>query len=315
MVSTLFFICRRAYGISVFSASTAAVIMRCLTVGRGGASEPRYRESNGSEKITGVILSSAGTFLVGYTVISSLNEKLGGSDYPDHRENAKGYVYRGASARGTKLAIKNSVDNVRKLMTLTTASTATSTLLDLRAENDRLNSLYDRSGVIIAHGIVCADIAIVIIGARGVRGHVSFTAVQNHGLLERGDALEGLASAYTETRLELEEDVISDVNLIESVVKRNLVDTNVCPKDFRALSLDVGRGSQNFLSKGGKIYARILEAISIAATVEHSLSVDAHGSARVLITAEGSVSVFLHCNFSSFKVRKAHSTIRIWSVI
>jgi hypothetical protein len=297
----------------MLAASTTAVRMRGLAIRCAHASESGHRKSNGSKKIAGVIITGTGTFLIGHTVIGCLNKQLRRSYYSDDREDAEGNVYRRSVIRGTELTVKHAIDSIGKLVALT--ATASTTLFDLCTENDRLYRLYDSGGLIVTYGIKIANVAIVVVGAGRIRSNSTFSAIKNYILFKSGNTFEGLASAYAQARLKLEEDVISDVDLIKSVVKRNLVYTYVCPKYLCALCLNVGSRCENFLSECGKIYTCILEAISVTATVENPFSVDAHCSSQILITSEGSVSVFLHCNFSSFKVLKAHSTIMIWSVI
>ena len=291
------------------------MIVRRFAIRCARASESRYRESDSPEQITGIIVTGAGTFLIRYAVIGSLNEKLSRSDYSYHREDAEGDVYGRSCVGGRELTVENAVDSVGKLVALATTSTTTNALLNLSTENNRLYSLDDRSGIVVTDGIEIADVAIVVVGTGGIRGNVSFSTVENYILFQSGDALEGLTSANSEASLKLEEDVISDVDLIKSVIERNLIYTDVSPENLCALGLNVGRSGENFLSEGSKIYTCILVAISVTATIENPFSVYAHRSSQILVTSEGSVSVFLHCNFSSFKVLKAHSTIMIWSVI
>ena len=284
-----------------------------IAIGCCGASESRHRERYGSEEIAGVVVCRTATLLIGNAVIGSLHKKLSRSHYSDHRENTEGNIYSRAGSSGTKLTAENTVYHIGHLTAIASASTAatTATILDLGSENNRLYRFYDGSRVVIAYIIMIAHIAITVIGARGVRGDISFTAVKNHILLKCGDTLEGLASAYTETRLKLKKDVISDIYLIKSVVEWDLINTDIGANDLGTLGSHIARGGKYLLTVGGEIHTGILEAISVATAVENSLRVYAYRSAQILITAEGSISVFLHCNFSSFKVLFAHSTIKL----
>ena len=277
--------------------------MRGIAVGSRSSPKARHGERNGSEKVAGGILAGTAALLIRHTIIGSLNEKLSRSYDPDHGKNTEGYVYCRSCISRADLAVKNSVYHVRQIVALATASATASTFLDLSAENDRLHRLHDGSRIIVAYGIKIAYIAIVIVGAGGIGGDVALASVKDHGLFKSRDALKRLTSADAEARLELKKNVISYVYLIKAVIERNLVNADVCPKYLSTLSLYVGRGGENFLSVACKIYTGILEAISVTATIQNSLGVYADGSAQILITAEGSISVFLHCNFSSFKVR------------
>lgn len=279
--------------------------MRRLALGRTRASESRHGESDGSEEVAGVVVAGAGAFLIGHAVVGSLNEKLSRSYYSDNREDTEGDVDSGTVAIGAKLTVENAVYSVGELVALTAAITSARTFLNLSTENYGLYSLYDSRRLVITNGIEVTDIAVVVIGCGGIGCNCAFSSVKNNVLLKRSNTLEGLASAYSEARLKLKEYVISDVYLIEAVVKRNFVYTYVRPKYLCTFGLNVGSGSENVLTESGKIYAHILEAISVTATVENPFGVDAHRSSQILVTSEGSVSIFLHCNFSSFKVLKS----------
>ena len=277
--------------------------MRGIAVGRGSSPEARHGECDSPEQVTRIIVSGTATLLIGHAVIRRLNKKLSRSDNSDHRENTEGYVYRRSCIARANLTVKNSVYHVGQVVTFASASANAGAFLDLGAENDRLYSLNHGGRIVITYGIKVANIAIVILGAGGIGGNVTLASVQNHVLFKSRDALERLTPADAEACLEFKKNVISYVNLVKSVIERNLVNSNVCPKNLSTLGLNVCCGGENFLTVSGEIYTGILEAISVTTTIENSLGVYANGSAQILITAEGSISVFLHCNFSSFKVR------------
>ena len=278
--------------------------MRRLALGRTRASESRHGESDGSEEVAGVVVAGAGAFLIGHAVVGSLNEKLSRSYYSDNREDTEGDVDSRTVAIGAKLTVENAVYSVGELVALTAAITSARTFLNLSTENYGLYSLYDSRRLVITNGIEVTDIAVVVIGCGGIGCNCAFSSVKNNVLLKRSNTLEGLASAYSEARLKLKEYVISDVYLIEAVVKRNFVYTYIRPKYLCTFGLNVGRCCENILAVGSKIYTHILVAISVTTAIKYLFSIYAYGRAGILITTEGSISVFLHCNFSSFKMLK-----------
>ena len=164
---------------STLAAATASVCVRRIAVGCAGTSESRHGESNSPEQITGGVIACACAFLIRHAVIGSLNEELCGSDDPDHREDAEGYVYSRTRSRGRKLTVEYAVDCVGELVALTGTATATAALLDLGAEDDGLNSLNNGGGIVVAHGVEIADAAIVVIGTGGIGGDSAFAAVEN----------------------------------------------------------------------------------------------------------------------------------------
>ena len=125
-----------------------------------------HGECDRAEQTAGVVVvSSGGAFLIGNAVIRSLNEKLRRSYDPYYRKDTKGHVYSRTVIGCAKLAVKEAVDHVGKLVTLASASASAHAFLDLSTENDGLNSLYNRGRIVVANGIASAGSAIVVIGA------------------------------------------------------------------------------------------------------------------------------------------------------
>ena len=137
----------------MLAASTSAVIARNVTVRRCGASESRYRKSYSPEKITGAVIASARTLLIGNAVIGSLNKKKRRANNSYYRENAKGHKKSGAVSVSNKVAVDSSTHCIGQIAAAVATATAASALLYFSTKNNGLDCVNDGGRCIVAYRV------------------------------------------------------------------------------------------------------------------------------------------------------------------
>jgi hypothetical protein len=161
--------------------------------------------------------------------------------------------------------------------------TRTITVTHLCTENNRFYGLHNSNGIAIVNRIEISNVAECVFGTRCEGYSASFATVKNYILFESGYAGEYLTVPYSEACLCFDLNVITHDNLIEAFVERNLVRAYVGPKKLCLARSDTCSASEYFFGSGCNVYACILEAISVAATIKHAHCIDADCSSAVAV--------------------------------
>ena len=109
-----------------------------------------------------------------------------------------------------------------------------------------------------------------------------------------GDTGKILALSESEARLALDQNIVTDGDLIESAVERHFVHTDIRPEEGRVSRAYIGRIRENFFTECAQIDTRVFKAVSVAATVEDTVGVDADRSLSVTAETVCQISVFRH---------------------
>ena len=223
-------------------------------------------------------ITARSTFLIGDAVICALHEKLGGTLEPYDREYAEGNVKTGAVCDYARLATETAFYLFGKLAALTGLA-GTVAIAYSRAEHYGLYGFNNGNGIVGCGRIQRTDAAEAVCRIRCIGYCPALATVKNNLFFDCSESSEGLTSSHAYAGLKLNLNVIANSDAVKSTIKGNLVYSDVCPKELCRSGSDVCRISENFFTACAEIYSCILKAISVTATVKHSLCVNAYCSA------------------------------------
>lgn len=248
-----------------------------------------------AEQVAGVIVVCCGhTFLIGHAVVRRLYEQLCGTLDTNDGKDAEGNIQVRIVRLKNELTVHHLADGIGDIVAIIQRAAVGTFAIDLGAKNDGIHALYDGNGIVVADGIQIADAAVVVsrIGGKGCDS--SLSAVQNDVLLQNGQSLKYLTTTDAKAGFAFNFDKIPHGDLIESIVKRDLVDSHERPKRLGRTSTNAGCVGNDFFAEARQIDARVFKAISVAATVKHALRIDAYRSTVVKGESVCGVSVFGH---------------------
>lgn len=251
--------------------------MRCTKRGRIKLVD---RECHIFEETARVVILADHALFVGNAVFSYIHKILCGTLDTDDREKSECYIQMALVAIA-KISADTSANIFRDTLASADAARREVTAGRFNHLGAQYHGLGDLNGCNRHIGRKRRGIVFVTTkftcDAAAVNTDASFTAVENNFLLYNSDAVKFLGAAHMYAALKGKFYIKADGYLIKTAVKLHGIYRDAGPEYVCALGSDIIGAVNDLLTKLGKIYPNILEAIFITARVKDSVSINTNG--------------------------------------
>ena len=176
------------------------------------------KRDRAEERARVVIVRCRRAFFVGHAVIGRLDQQLRGSLNPHDRENAERYIKVQSLVALYDFPVQSFTDIIGKIdgFVCRAGAAAVAGTFHLGTENHRVYGFDISDGIVVPRGIQITDAAVVVLGTRRIRNRSSLPAVKNNVFLGDGDTGKILALSESEARLALDQNIVTDGDLIQN---------------------------------------------------------------------------------------------------
>ena len=244
--------------------------------GEGGRIEFCRRECHVTEEMAGIAFLCRNTFLVGNSILGCVDQILTGANDANDGEDADGYGEVPPAFGGFAQFAVYTSDNMRWNVTATAATAAFGgRFKDLGTKYDGIHDLNDGNGRVGSAATELRGTAEIVFRGALEDADVALTAEEHDLFLQYRNALKFLNAPGTDACLKAKLDVEFDVDGVETAVKGNGGDVDLCPGDASTLDANVGRVRDNVVSKVSQQHANVFKAIPITTGIENTVGFNA----------------------------------------
>ena len=281
--------------------------VRILAINTGELTD---RERERAEETAGVILFCLDAFLIGYGIIRAVHQDLRGANNANDREDTEGDKQVVTGLRINELGREASIDGFGDLGAAAARVAALTVTVDnLARQCDRIDGIDDRR----RHCRIAATFGSCTVGIEGIgaeRADIPFAAEEDDDLLQDSQAFKSGATRRAHAALASQFHVRLDRDLEETVVESHFGKRNVHPKDLGTDYADVAGTVENLLPFLRHKDPYVLIAISVAARIQHPVSIDAHRAvAGIQRTDSVAISAIYHDVSPYIRLSRQHGSI------
>ena len=302
------------FSLRITATASAASVRRNGDNRRVDSAELRGRERNVSEGGAGIVLARCMALFIGQAILACRHKKLGVTHQADHGEKAKrnGEI-TSVSIIVNKIPIHLRGDLPGDITAATAAVTIRGSIQNPCTKHNGIQHLNNRLGILLCAANKLRCTAIATLGAAEYV-YVALAAIQDNALLYDRDTLELLRRSHRHTNLKGSIHVKFNVNCIKAAVELDRLRCNASTADACLFYTHTSRSADKILACSGQIYANVLKAISVAARIQNSSGLDAHGlPAGTAVTKTGKLIICHRKYFLLMRIQSKHSSLLLYA--
>jgi hypothetical protein len=240
-------------------------------------SEVANRERHLAEDTARVADLGLNAFLVGNGELGCADDKLTGTDKPNHREKSDGHSKIPLNVIAKRIADLTGYALGNVAAGATAATRRTLFFLDYTGgKNNGVYYLKNCLGRVIGaiYGLRRGTEGTAILTAEDL-GRI-FASEEDHVLVDHRNAVEFLSATAGHTGLEDQLDEQSNIHRVKAAIELNAAEPNGSPGDLRTLGAHVACVLDYIVAESCQQNANVLKAVSVAAGVEDTAGLNTH---------------------------------------